>query len=411
MNEITANCTSDKFDQNVNKNPNINYDVLDQIIQQAYKKHIPVKIVKFDKHKHKLNKWITQGILSSINFRDRLYKRLMETKNNITLYQTLKTNLSNYNKLLRTLIRTAKKSYYESCFSKFRDDIKKTWNTIKTILNKSQKKKDFPSSFLVNGTHITNKQIIVDKFNEYFTKVGSSLAENITVPLNKSFTDYLLSPNSHTFSFEKVSQEYVSKIIETLKPKSSSGIDGISNKLLKLIKNGILVPLTLIINQAIENGIFPDRLKIAKVIPLFKTNEDYLFENYRPISVLPSLSKILERVMHSQLVSYFSRFNLFYDKQYGFRSSHSTELAALEITNRIINSMDKKEVPLAIFLDLSKAFDTIDHNILLHKLCYYGVKDKSLKLITNYLFNRKQYIYMDNISSELLPIKTGVPQG
>ena len=157
----------------------------------------------------------------------------------------------------------------------------------------------------------------------------------------------------------------MSKIIETLKPKSSSGIDGISNKLLKLIKNGILVPLTLIMNQAIENGIFPERLKIAKVIPLFKTNEDYLFENYKPISVLPSLSKILERVMHSQLVSYFSRFNLFYDKQYGFRSSHSTELAALEITNRIINSMDKKEVPLAIFLDLSKAFDTIDHNILL----------------------------------------------
>jgi hypothetical protein len=181
--------------------------------------------------------------------------------------------------------------------------------------------------------------------------------------------------------------------------------------LLKLIKLAVLPVLTLIINQSLENGIFPDRLKIAKVTPVFKKNEDYLFENYRPISVLPSMSKIFERIIHNQMTSYFTNNRLFYDNQYGFRKKHSTELAALELTNRLIKCMDINKVPLAIFLDLSKAFDTIDHNILINKLKYYGIQGKSLKLIENYLTNRKQYISIGSVNSTKLPIVAGVPQG
>ena len=410
-NEISDTCCVNHFNQDIMCDPNVNYEILDQKIKQAFDKHIPVKLVKFNRHKHKLNNWVTGGILTSIRFRDKLYKRMINSHSDTILQETLKNNLSSYNRILKKLIKEAKISYYDNCFKKFRNDIKKTWSTIKTILNKNQLNCDFPKYFLANGVYISDKKAIANKFNEYFINVGPSLADSINMPDGQSFTDYLRIPTACTFNFEKVSHQVVSEIIDNLKPKSSCGIDGLSNKLIKFIKDSILNVLTLIINQSIENGIFPDKLKIAKVVPLYKKNENYLFENYRPISVLPCLSKVLERIMHTQITDYFIKQNLFYDHQYGFRHSHSTELATLELIDRIINCMDNKEIPLAIFLDLSKAFDTIDHKILLHKLKYYGIIGKSLALVENYLSDRKQSVIINDTKSSLLPIKIGVPQG
>ena len=119
--------------------------------------------------------------------------------------------------------------------------------------------------------------------------------------------------------------------------------------------------------------IFPDKLKIAEVIPLFKKGDKSIFSNYRPISLLPSISKLFEKVIYQQLYKYFEDLNLFYESQYGFRKGHSTELASLELVNRLLSKIDKGEVPLAIFIDLSKAFDTLDHDILLYKLKCYGL--------------------------------------
>ena len=184
-----------------------------------------------------------------------------------------------------------------------------------------------------------------------------------------------------------------------------------SNNLLKLIKNEICESVTLIINQSLTTGIFPNKLKIAKVIPLFKKGDIYTFDNYRPISLLPSISKIFERTMYDQIYNYFQNNELFYNSQYGFRKNHSTELATLEIIDRIIQEMDKYNTPINIYIDLSKAFDTIDHNILLCKLKYYGLNGAALDLCRNYLVNRKQYVEIANIKSEENVITTGVPQG
>ena len=139
-------------------------------------------------------------------------------------------------------------------------------------------------------------------------------------------------------------------------------------------------PLTLIINQMLNAGIFPDNLKIAKALPLYNIG-DGLFTNYRPISLLSSVFKIFERVIFNQLIQYFDRYKLLYKSQDGFRKNHSTELAALEFIDKIIYSMDHGHIPVGIFVDLSKAFDTIDHSILLAKLEFYGVKGLSI----NYL--------------------------
>ena len=148
--------------------------------------------------------------------------------------------------------------------------------------------------------------------------------------------------------------------------------------------------MAIIINQSLDTGVFPTKLKIAKVIPIFKKDDDTKFSNYRPISILPTISKVFERVIFEQLYNYINSLNLFYHGQYGFRENHSTELAALELIDRVIQYLDKGETPISVFLDLSKAFDTLDHSILLSKLEYYGIHDNDLELFKSYLSNRKQ---------------------
>jgi hypothetical protein len=409
--DIANSCTLDKFHNDERLDPNINYEILNSIIHTALAKNMPTKVVKYHKHKHKKTEWITAGILRSIKFRDDMYKRLKSTPCADPLYNTLKVNLKTYNNILRNSIRTAKASYFHSCFERYKNDIKSTWTTIKEIINKTSKNREYPETFVIDNENINDINIIVNKFNHFFINIGPTLANNIPNSNNKNFEKYLQNMPDSQFSFQNVNETMVIKIIDKLKPKTSCGKDKISNKLLKLIKCNIAPVLTLIINQSINTGKFPDHLKIAKVLPVHKKDSNNIFSNYRPISILSSVSKVFERVIHDQLYEYFATNDLFYHSQYGFRQKHSTELAALEIVDRIVCAMDKNEIPLNIFLDLSKAFDTLDHQILISKLRYYGLYEKSLCLLQNYLSNRKQYVVLGDCHSDLLPITTGVPQG
>ena len=167
------------------------------------------------------------------------------------------------------------------------------------------------------------------------------------------------------------------EVLNNLKQKLSCGHDGISLRLLKASKNVICKPLTLIINQTLTSDIFPDTQNIAKIIPLFKKGDRTLLENYRPISILPAISKHFERIMFNQIHSNFSTPNLFYSGQYGFRRvNHSTQLAALELIDRITQDLDQGNMPITIFMDMSKAFDTLNHDILIYKLKAYSTAAK-----------------------------------
>ena len=192
------------------------------------------------------------------------------------------------------------------------------------------------------------------------------------------------------FKFKEIEQESITMVINSLTNKSSVGIDGISTILLKCIAPSIIKPLTLIINQIMKTGVFPNKMKLAKVIPIYKKEDPTQVTNYRPISLLPVLSKVVEKTIAKQLSEYFEENKLFNPNQYGFRTGHSTEHAALELVDKITSQMDNNETPINIFLDLSKAFDTIDHNILLDKLKYYGLDDTAIKLFRSYLTNRYQ---------------------
>ena len=169
--------------------------------------------------------------------------------------------------------------------------------------------------------------------------------------------------------------------------------------------------MTITVNQSLTTGIFPQKLKIAKVSPLYKNSDARIIKNYKPISLLTVISTIFEKVIFQQINKYFTENKLFNISQYGFRKNHSTELAALELIDRLTTYMNNGDISRTIFLDLSKAFDTLNHSILLDKLKHYGIKDCALNLLNSYLSDRQQFVQINNIKSSPLPVETGVPQG
>ena len=237
------------------------------------------------------------------------------------------------------------------------------------------------------------------------------MASEIIIPECLDFKSYLQEPVLANFHFQNVTEEQVNIIIDRLPGKTSRGFDNLSMNFIKNIKHSIISQITNIINQSLMKGIFPSQLKIAKIVPVYKKDDAMQIQNYRPISVLPALSKVFEKFMFNQLHNHFKTFNLYYKSQYGFRENHSTELAAIENIDKIVENIENGKLPLNIFLDLSKAFDTLDHRILLYKLSVYGIRGTAYELCKSYLLKRKQYVDIDGIKSEMSEITTGVPQG
>ena len=303
-----------------------------------------------------------------------------------------------------------KKSYFDAQFLSNKSNIKKTWSLINSIINKSNKPA-LPDHFLDSlGNKITDSLDISNHFNSYFSEIGTKLSNQIP-PSSKSFTDYLLPPPACNFEFSTVDENDVLKVINSLKSKSSSGIDSMSTKLSKSIKVKVSPILTLIFNQSIMAQTFPNRLTIAKVVPVYKKGDPMCFENYRPISLLPTISKVFERLLHNQMTYYLETNQLIIPNQFGYRRGHSTELASATLVERIHNLMDKKLDTIGIFMDLSKAFDTIDHKILLKKLKQLNFAETSLNLIKSYLNDRTQCVEILGELSNFKTITLGVPQG
>ena len=409
--EISTSNLYNKLDKSVVADVNLNYNIIECEITKAKNKFMTSKVIKFNRQKHKLSSWITHGILRSIRYRDKLYKHLKLTNPDSPEYNVLKYNLKMYNTILKRSIRSAKKTYFESCFTNFKKDIKNTWKTINEILSRNKSNNAFPCLFNDAGVTITDTKEIANRFNTFFTNIGPNLASNIAYNGNITHLDYLINKTNNMFTFTPVNVEIVTKTIKNLSAKTSTGPDGFSTKLLKVIEPEISTSLTLLINQAINSGTFPNKLKVAKVIPIFKKGDKATFNNHRPISLLPVISKVIEKIMYNQLSAYLENSKLLSGSQYGFRPKHSTEYAATEVVDRIIAHMDINNIPINIYLDLSKAFDTIDHSVLIDKLQLYGINVINLKLFHSYLENREQYIQIDETKSTTLPVITGVPQG
>ena len=326
---------------------------------------------------------------------------MQQTKTvDVEVFELIKIRFLRFRKILRQNINEAKQNYFQTTFERFKHDIKQTWSVIDETLRR-KKKETLSPTFLHISRTLNDPQEIANAFNTYFISIGQKLATQFNA--NHHFTAYLDDSSDRRLKLESIDEATTRKLIEHLKNKTSSlqlSVDGISNKLLKLSINELVTPLTIIINQMLNTGIFPEQLKISKVVPIYKANDRKLLTNYRPIALLPSISKIFEYTILEQLSNYFLENELFAPQQFGFRAKHSTELAALSLVDYLTYKLDAGKIPANIYIDLSKAFDTRSHSILLHKLSYNGVKGIAYSLIQSYLTQRQQIVEYNGCKSK-----------
>ena len=287
--------------------------------------------------------------------------------------------------------------------------MKKVWNILKDIIG-SKKKNSLNHEFLVNNSPCSDKTIISNTFNEYFVNVGPSLAAKIP-SVNSNPSDYLNESHPSSIFLSPVSVGEVKLAIAKLKTSASAGHDSIKPCIIKIVSDQISVPLTHIINLTFQYNIVPDDLKFANITPIYKAGDPMEVSNYRPISVLPAFSKIYERLLHDRLYTFLQQNSILNNYQYGFRKKYSCEMALAVALDYITSSLDSKKHVIGLFLDLKKAFDTVDYNILIKKLEHYGIRGNCLNLMKSYLENRNQLVKLNSHKSSVLPITCGVPQG
>jgi len=248
-----------------------------------------------------------------------------------------------------------------------------------------------------------------DSLNKYFVETGPRTAAKIA--LCREQYDPPRSAALDSFSFEPCSSSQVSKIIDSLDLHTASGYDKIPNKFLKRYKSRLLNSVVNLLNMLIKASIFPDDLKIAIVVPVYKSGPKSDLSNYRPIFLVPAIAKLYEKILFDQILKYMLLNNLISESQYGFLPGRSTEDALLKVNKEILHLLNNKEKVVSIFIDISKAFDTIEHKLLLKKLEYLGFSSNAVTLIKSYLDNRKQCVRLNQTLSPCRLNKFGVPQG
>ena len=406
------------------------FGTFNKIFQENLDKTCKLEVPRCSKRTKQNNPWITGGIISSINHCDELYhkwckSRKKKCKNGelddrggtcfcdiCSLKRYCYSQYKEYRKVLKGVRKEAKEKYYKGKFEEKDGDLKKTWEIINKIRGKG--KRQVKPQFVINNEKITNRRIIANEFNKYFVSLASNLndAYNEIGELNvsdlPSFTDYLPKTNPSSIFLHDCSPEEICDIIQEFQNGKSSDIP------IHIVKKAshIISPIICALyNKCIKNGIFPDELKIGRVSPIYKKDDEQLLENYRPVSTLPIFGKIFEKILFARLYSFVTSKNLIYGNQYGFRKYHSTNHAINYSVTHIDRLIREKNHVLGIFIDLSKAFDTISHDKLLYKLDRYGIRGNAHALISSYLSNRKQYVSVLGEDSEQLTVQFGVPQG
>ena len=291
-------------------------------------------------------------------------------------------------------------------------NMKKTWTVLNEIIGRKNDKSNFAQEFIIGGNSVKDKTIIAESFNDYFSKIGHETGQNVP-STDVNYSDFLSNQHPYSMFIDPVVPCDITNTAHKLKSKSSFGHDEISTKLLKKTINNITLPITHIVNRSFITGIVPDQMKIAKVVPVFKSSDRSSIKNYRPISLLTSFSKLLEKIMYDKVMNFLNANNILYEHQYGFRAKHSTMHPIMHFINHCAEATNKdpSEYTLAVFCDLSKAFDVINHKILLHKLKSYGIRGLANDWFSSYLSNRTQFVEIDGQNSSRKQIMCGVPQG
>jgi hypothetical protein len=373
-----------------------------------YDLYFPPTTKKLNPNFSKLEPWFSKGLQVSRKTKLSLSKTAscIPTVVNINKYKA-------YRNLYNRVVRASKKLFYETELIANQSNLKRTWELVRSAANMPSKNRDSISQISVDQQIISDPLTIATKFNEFFTTMPSKIVNEIVTPAGQQEPENTVPPGTPVFCFANtpVSFTEIRDSVNQLQPKKSQDFNGISMFFVKKVIEPILIPLKHVFHLSLSTGTIPSQLKIAKVIPIFKSGDPTALDNYRPISLLSNFSKILEKIVGNRLTTHIEENNLFSPVQYGFRKNRSTVHPLVHFTNAVSNALNKKHHVIAIFCDLRKAFDTVDHSILLKKLKNFGLGDAELGWFKNYLSNRKQFVFIEGKCSPLLDILLGVPQG
>ena len=384
---------------------NTKFDLFFENVSTYVDSHVPVK--KMNKKDLKLfeKPWINPNIQRLMKYRDKLLRKLNRkyTPNGEYLYKKFR------NRVVSEL-RSSRINYYNHYFTEHHSNMKLLWSGIRSIINIKNRKLYNISQLVHNGEVVQDPKDIAKIFNNYFVNIASKIDSEIP-RTRKSPLDYLGNKLESSFFLSPTDSTEIECIITQLKNGKALGPYSIPCNLLKILNSFISPLLAILINESFSTGIFPDKLKIAKVIALHKKGASDNPSNYRPISLLSIFSKIFEKIMHKRLYDFLELNEVLHPLQFGFRRKHSTSHTLISMTEKIRNTIDNGNYGCGIFIDLKKAFDTVNHSILLKKLDHYGIRGIPLKWFVSYLSYRKQYVSVNGHISDELVITHGVPQG
>ena len=373
-------------------------------------KYMPWKKLSKKDYKRKYKPWISDEILNKIKDKNKKFDKYVKCKDSVRK-EILKREFRVVQNEITELTRQGKKEYYNRYFNENKANMHNIWKGINEIVNIKTKVLNSPSTIKSNGKTISDPKEIATSFNNYFTNIAEDIIKKRKYNGRINHKKYLTQPVDKSFVLYDIVPKDVAIIISTLNPCKGSGPNGLPTKLLMMFKDLLSIPLSLIFNISQKTGTFPELLKLSKTIPVFKKGSKLDVSNYRPISLLSNINKIFEKVMYRQVYKFLEDNNSLYSLQFGFRSKHSTSHALIQITEKIKNALDNGNHVCGVFIDLQKAFDTVNHDILIDKLSYYGIRGPSNQWFKSYLSNRSQYVSINGFDSEKLNVKHGVPQG
>ena len=319
------------------------------------------------------------------------------------------TKYKRYRNIVNHIKNHEKRSFYREFFAKVGKNSQLLWNVVNNMLKKSNNRHGVPE--LLQGNKMLKSDVeICNAFNNHFASAGKKVQESITGTELRQSKPFI-SRVDKGMTFCHVTESEICRLVDKIKPKTSTGFDGISNWLLKKLISVIKHPLCCIFNKSLESGIYPNLMKLAKVVPLHKSGSKNIADNYRPISLLPVISKILERIVYNRTVVHLDANNIVFPRQFGFRKKHSTVDAVTNLAGEILKSFDENLMVLGVFIDLKKAFDTVSHSRILDKLSTLGIRGIQLEWFRSFLDNRRQFVEINSVQSKEMPMTVGVLQG
>lgn len=354
--------------------------------------------------KNTIEGWYTAEVDIRIKKRNKYYKMMKKYPSN----NYIKNQFKKLQREVKYIIRLNKKEYISNKYKNAAGSIKQFWKVTNNLLGRDNKKDRAVCSLNIENRIITDPDEISNQLNKYFveateklTKQLTSTTKDITLEFNTDMTMYL-RPTTET---------EMERIIGQLKINAAPGYDGIKCKTIRKLKHILAPYLVYLINKNFKEGIFPDALKIARIRPIYKIGSQQDPNNYRPISVLNAFSKIIEKLLLSRLHEYLNMSNFFDATQNGFLEKKGTQTAVARLIEAINEGLNSKMYIRILFLDLRKAFDLVNHEILIKKLEKLGINGPAKEIFRHYLTNRTQYVNVGDTKSNYRTVTSGVPQG